>query len=140
MARSECAAQGVGTMKRTKTEWKKSVTEEVIENNGMADLATTESGPPRERIPVDSLAAAQVNIERGSILRELRHSIVRMAMYQEESYGSSTEEAIAYATDPHPFESTEEALKRIEKSPIENLDWWHFAILFGRDQEQAERI
>ncbi|MGH9755236.1 MAG: hypothetical protein ACREA2_20860, partial [Blastocatellia bacterium] len=122
-------------MKKTKTGSKKSMAEEVVENNGAADLSTTESGPPPERIPIDSLAAAQVNIERGSVLRELRHSIVRMAIYQEKSYGSSTEEAIAYATDPHPFESTEEILRRIEKSPIENLDWWHFAILFGRDPQ-----
>lgn len=127
-------------MKKTKTKSKKSVSEEVIENDGAADLATTESGPPSERIPVDSLAASRVNIEHGSILRELRHTMVRMAIYQEEYNGSSTEEAIAFASDPHPFESTEEVLNRIEKSPIENLDWWHFAILFGRDQQQAEHL
>lgn len=127
-------------MKKTKTKSKKSIAEEVIENNGAADLATTESGPPPERIPVDSLAATRVNIERGSVLRELRHSVVRRAIHHEKNYGSSIEEAVAYATAPHPCESTEEVLKRIEKSPIENLDWWDFAILFGRDQQQAEHL
>ena len=127
-------------MKKTKTKSKKSVAEGVVEDNGAADLATTESDPPPERTPIDSLAATRVNIERGSVLRELRHSVVRMAIHHEKNYGSSIEESVAYASDPHPFESTEEVLKRIEKSPIENLDWWHFAILFGRDQEQAERI
>jgi hypothetical protein len=127
-------------MKKTKTKSKKSAAEEVIENNGAADLATTESVPSPERIPVDSLAAARVNIERGSVLRELRHSIVRMAIYEEKSYGSSIEEAVAYASDPHPWKSTEEVLKEIEKKNLESLDWWEIAILFGRDQEQAERI
>jgi hypothetical protein len=127
-------------MKKTKTKSKKSVVEEVIENDGAADLATTECGPLPERIPVDSLAAARVNIERGSVLRELRHTVIRMAIYQEENYGSSTDEAVAYASDPHPGKSTEEVLKQIEKKNLESLDWWEIAILFGRDQEQAERI
>src|SRR5215470_2440282 len=136
MARSESAAQGIGVMKKTKTKSKKSAAEEVIENNGAADLATTESGPPPERIPVDSLAAALVNIERGSVLRELRHTLVRMAIYFEENCGSSTEKAVAFATDPQPLESTDEILKRIEKMSLESVDWWDIAILFGRDQEQ----
>jgi hypothetical protein len=127
-------------MKKTKTGLKKSAAEEVIEDKGAADLATTESGPPPERIPVDSLAAAQVNIERGSVLRELRHTVIRMAIHQEKNYGSSTDEAVAYASDPQPWKSTEEVLKRIEKLSLESLDWWDIAILFGRDQEQAERI
>jgi hypothetical protein len=127
-------------MKKTKTEWKKSVAEEVIENNGTADLATTESSPPPERIPVDSLAAAQLRIERGSVLRELRHAVVQMAIFREKNCGSSTEEAVAFATNPQPFESTEEVLKRIEKMSLERLGWWDIAILFGQDQEQAERI
>ena len=127
-------------MKKTKTESKKSIVEEVIEINGTADLATTESGPPPERIPIDSLAAARVNIERGSVLRELRHTVVSMAIHHEKSHGSSIEEAVAYASDPHPWKSTEEILKGIEKTNLESLDWWNIAILFGRDQEQAERI
>src|SRR5262249_34343167 len=117
-----------------------SATEEVVENPNAADLATPEGCAPSERTPIDSLAAARVNIERGSVLRELRHTVVRMAIHFEKNHGSSTEEAVAYATDPHPNDSTEEVLKRIEKMSLESLDWWDIAILFGRDQQQAEQI
>jgi hypothetical protein len=127
-------------MKKMKTGSKKSAAEDVIENNVTPDLPATECDPPPERIPADSLAATRANIERGSVLRELRHTVVRMAIHQEKNYGSSTDEAVAYACDPHPFEGTEEILKRIEKTPMESLDWWQIAILFGRDQQQAEWV
>src|SRR5262245_30715520 len=127
-------------MKKTKTNSKRTVSEEVSENNGATNLAATDSNSPPEQIPIDSLAAILANIERGSVLRELRHTIVRTAINQEKKHGASTKEAVSYATDPHPLEPTEEVLKRIEKTSLENLDWWDIAILFGRDQQQAEHV
>jgi len=30
--------------------------------------------------------------------------------------------------------------ERIEKTPLESMGWWDIAILFGRDQQQAEQV
>lgn len=127
-------------MKKTKTKVKKTVVKEVIENTDADNLATTESNPSPERIPVDSLAAARVNIERGSVLRELRHSVVQMMIYHQKNHGLSTDDAVSFATNPRPLQKTDEIIKQIEKTSLESLSWWQISILFGRDQQQAERI
>lgn len=127
-------------MKKTKRKTTQAATSLTHQNEVAADLAPTESEIVAERVPIDSIKAAQLGVEYGSVLRELRHSVVQMTVHRLKSETLSEDEALAFALDPDPGKSTQEVLNRIERTPFESLSWWQISTLFGRDQQLAERV
>jgi hypothetical protein len=98
--------------------------------------------PERFAVFANSLLAAEVLEDWGSVLRELHKAYVaRIIFYMKPEGGEMTlDEAMNQAGDPNPNESVDKKVDDILRRPVTNISWSSIDTLFRRSPEAAKEV